>query len=346
MFDAQFHDEDRSRFQPPLLWPDPQARAISAMTSGAPQCSFFARGACRNGDSCRFSHDVAPLPASGSSVPPPAVGGGVSADTRPPCRFFLRGACRNGATCNFSHTSAAGAPGQPNATAMAPPPTVVSIPPGVPVCSIDVECVATGLQHHDRAVAQISLVDVHCNPCLNLLVRPAVPVVSYLSPLTGLTQERLDAHGVPLEQAMVTLRQHLPKNAVLVGQNILKDVEWLGLKEGVDYGSMVDLVALLRVWNVQFRSYTCMSQDHYASVWLGFTRTEHDSHDAVADAMLSMRLFHSYTQIQHDARAVHVMGERVLAQKPKPSFAKRHPEWEGCCMGNKQTCKCGAAFFS
>ena len=43
---------------------------------------------------------------------------------------------------------------------------------------------------------------------------------------------------------------------------------------------------------------------------------------------------------------VRAMGERVLAQKPKPSFAKLHPEWEGCCMGNRQTCKCGAPFFS
>ena len=49
---------------------------------------------------------------------------------------------------------------------------------------------------------------------------------------------------------------------------------------------------------------------------------------------------------QQDARAVHAMGERALAQKPKPSFAKLNPEWEGCCMGNKQTCKCGAPFFS
>lgn len=28
-------------------------------------------------------------------------------------------------------------------------------------------------------------------------------------------------------QAMSVLRHHLPKNAVLVGQNIKKDVEWL-----------------------------------------------------------------------------------------------------------------------
>ena len=36
------------------------------------------------------------------------------------------------------------------------------------------------------------------------------------------------------------------------------------------------------------------------------------------------------------------MAERVLATPAKPSFAKLHPEYEGCCQGNRQTCKCGA----
>ena len=107
---------------------------------------------------------------------------------------------------------------------------------------------------------------------------------------------------------------------------------------------MVDLAALLRVWNSKFRSYTYFSQDHYASVWLGLG--DRESHDAVADAVLSMRLFHAYAAVQHDAKSVNAMAERVLAQKPKPSFAKLHPEWEGCCMGNRQMCKCGAPFFS
>ena len=83
---------------------------------------------------------------------------------------------------------------------------------------------------------------------------------------------------------------------------------------------------------------------HFYQVWLGLG--ERDSHDAVADAVLSMRLFQAYTAVQHDAKSVYTMSERVLAQKPKPSFAKLHPEWEGCCMGNRQTCKCGAPFFS
>ena len=88
------------------------------------------------------------------------------------------------------------------------------------------------------------------------------------------------------------------------------------------------------------------SQDHYAGVWLGNARTEADAHDAVADAILSMRLFGAYTSVQHDPAAVAAMAAKVIAVKPKPSFAVLNPTFEGCCMGNRKTCKCGAPFFS
>ena len=45
----------------------------------------------------------------------------------------------------------------------------------------------------------------------------------------------IDQSGIALQEAIAILRQYLPKYAVLVGQNIGKDVEWLGLKEGVDF---------------------------------------------------------------------------------------------------------------
>ena len=53
-------------------------------------------------------------------------------------------------------------------------------------------------------------------------------------------------HGVPLDEALRYLRDFLPPHAVLVGQNIGKDVEWLGLKEGVDFHSLMDLVSPFR----------------------------------------------------------------------------------------------------
>lgn len=45
----------------------------------------------------------------------------------------------------------------------------------------------------------------------------------------------LQSKGRPLTQALQILRQALPPQAVLVGQGILHDVDWLDLKEGNDF---------------------------------------------------------------------------------------------------------------
>lgn len=86
--------------------------------------------------------------------------------------------------------------------------------------------------HNARSVGQISLVDEYERVLCNLYVRPDAPVVSYLTPLTGLTPALLAQHGMPLAQAVGMLCQALPPTAILVGQNISKDVQWLGLREG------------------------------------------------------------------------------------------------------------------
>jgi hypothetical protein len=50
-----------------------------------------------------------------------------------------------------------------------------------------------------------------------------------------LTPEVLEQRGVSLQQALATLRQCLPTDAVLVGQGIGQDVQWLQLHEGRDF---------------------------------------------------------------------------------------------------------------
>ena len=148
-------------------------------------------------------------------------------------------------------------------------------------------------------------------------VKPSGHVENYLEPLTGLNKALIDQHGMPLEQvtppptdstrfllicnltlsptldllfqAMTILRQHLPKNAVLVGQNIKKDVEWLELQEGVDFGAMLDLSALFRVWNAKYSSFTYFGLDHASTCCLG-QANDGAAHNAVTDAVKSMQV--------------------------------------------------------
>uniref|UniRef100_A0A383VQM2 Exonuclease domain-containing protein n=1 Tax=Tetradesmus obliquus TaxID=3088 RepID=A0A383VQM2_TETOB len=211
--------------------------------------------------------------------------------------------------------------------------------------SIDVECVAIGTDHHSRAVGQIALVDQYEQVILDIVVKPDKPVVSYLTALTGLTQDIIESKGVTLANAVQQLRSCLPADAVLVGQNILQDVQWLGLKEGTDFKSCLDLAGLYRVWNPRYSSYSVFSQDHLVKALLGWD-LENSQHNAALDALKSIKLFNLYQQLQRDEQAWQQAQERMLNAPPTLSFARTNPSYEGVCMGNRKTCTCGAAFFS
>mmetsp|Transcript_33278 Transcript_33278/g.94275 ORF Transcript_33278/g.94275 Transcript_33278/m.94275 type:complete len:93 (+) Transcript_33278:875-1153(+) len=85
-------------------------------------------------------------------------------------------------------------------------------------------------------------------------------------------------------------------------------------------------------------------QDHLAKVLLGWP-VEGRAHNALEDACKSMRLFHLYSKLQNPKEDWEKAQAMLLAIPPPPSFAKLHPVFEGCCMGNRKTCKCGAPFL-
>ena len=80
-------------------------------------------------------------------------------------------------------------------------------------------------------------------------------------------------------------------------QNIGKDIQWLGLREGQDFGSLVDLAGLFRVYNDKYRSFTYFGLDHVATVLLG-EALDGQAHNAVMDAVKSMRLFLLFAHLQ------------------------------------------------
>jgi RNA exonuclease 4 len=325
----------------------PRAAGTSRPGRAQTPCVFFAKGSCRNGAHCPFAHikseelpDVSKLnvqeePEAPDS--PPRRPSGVAI-----CRFFAQGLCRNGANCRFSH-------GETKASAQAPALSAETslllrrLETGeLPMYALDVECVATGKTHNDRAVAQIGLVDAYGRCVLNVYVKPKKEVVSYLTPLTGLTAALIDERGVPLEEAIRVLRSRLPSSAALVGTNIGQDAKWLGLTAPGDCALLVDLAALFRAWDGS--RYVYFSQDHCAKVWLGAVRPPNVAHDAVGDAAVSMALLGCYMRMPDSAKAQ--CHARALATPRDPSFAVKHPSFEGVCQGNRRLCTCGAPHFS
>jgi hypothetical protein len=119
--------------------------------------------------------------------------GGPYPPNQKPCSFFAQGSCRHGSKCKFSHVLA---PVISNLAA--PPPVIINIPQGQPVFSIDVECVASGTTHNARSIAQVALVDEWSRPIFNVFIKQDLPVVSYITELTGLSKEILDQYGLPL----------------------------------------------------------------------------------------------------------------------------------------------------
>lgn len=108
--------------------PDTSGKSVA----GSPRpCIFFAQGFCKHGEACRFSHDVQ------LQVYIHLVG------------HTLVAIWPIGAWISKERTAANLAP--------LPPPVFVNIPPGHAVFSIDVECVATGVQHNSRSIAQVAL---------------------------------------------------------------------------------------------------------------------------------------------------------------------------------------------
>jgi RNA exonuclease 4 len=211
-----------------------------------------------------------------------------------------------------------------------------------PVFSLDVECVATGPKHTDRAVAQIALVDQNENVILNFYVKPREKIFSYMTKLTGLTEELVNS-GVDIAVAVQLVRSTLPRNAVLVGQNILSDVQWLGIQEQVDFGGMLDLGALWRVFNDQYQSWTYFSLYNQAKALLGVV--QEPPHNAATDAILSIRLYNLYKFIENDPAEMEKARKALLSCPLEPSFSRLNPTLDGVCMGNKKACACGAPFF-
>lgn len=210
------------------------------------------------------------------------------------------------------------------------------------IYSIDVECVAVGKTHEvtDRSPCQVALVNGHCEVLLNTYIRPAQRVVSCLTPITGVTLADLE-HGISLDEAIAEVKQLLPKDATLVGQNIDSDVSWMQLTRGVDFADHVDIGEIFKGFNARYGNYSYHSLQHEARVLLR-QQPPLGAHDAVWDAQASVMLYKRAKWATQDELSA--MQQMLIAERPAPSVAKLHNyQIDSVCMAKfmKQFCICG-----
>ena len=151
--------------------------------------------------------------------------------------------------------------------------------------SVDVECVATGRRHDDRDVCFVAIVDQHEKVILKKAVKPEKPVVSYLTPLTGVREGDLDS-GDSLSSVIAEVKKLLGPDVTLVGQGIKNDIKWLQLKEGEDYGERVDLGEMFKAYNARYRSYNFFSLSHEANTLL------HSGENSLQSSVATIEMMH------------------------------------------------------
>ena len=132
---------------------------------------------------------------------------------------------------------------------------------------IDVEAVATGRGHSDRAPCLVAVMDKDERVLLRKTIKVDKPIVSYLTPLTGIGPRDLLA-SESYEEVVRQVKALLGRDAVLVGQCVNSDIKRMQLEEGKDYASTVELCDLFKTYNSRYNNYSFFSLAHEANMLL------------------------------------------------------------------------------
>ena len=132
---------------------------------------------------------------------------------------------------------------------------------------IDVEAVATGKGHSDRDPCYVAVIDKDERVLLKKTIRVDKPIVSYLTPLTGIGPRDLTSSD-SYEDVMREVKALLGRDAVLVGQSIKTSLKWMKLEQDRDYASTVELWDLFKVYNHRYNTFSVFSLAHEANTLL------------------------------------------------------------------------------
>ncbi|KAL4138416.1 hypothetical protein PRIC2_001922 [Phytophthora ramorum] len=338
---------DASSADLPLSAANPYANGAIPSSHPPRPCRFFSsESGCRNGSNCPFVHaaidpvDDAPEFAGYEETGAPPLPHEFPVAVNGAVFYNHVGLAPPTDTDNSGDESAAGpkrklqiqANPQKKETISEILPVLTRDIEG-PFYAIDVECVATGSGTNDRDVARIAVVDEDEEVVFDQYVKPTKPIVSYLTQLTGITEDNLkEAPG--LDEALVRLKAILPVESVIVGQSIKKDLEWLTLQKPTDYKGEFDVADLFRL-PMQLTNgvvrYRYFSLRHVAKYLLGHDIQEAD-HDPVIDARYAMKVFKKFRYLHENPGRRDAVLQTLLKTPRTPSFAERYPVIDGVSM--------------
>lgn len=337
-----------------------------------PVCKFFLQNRCAYGAQCRFHHpDINPHGVSGQTKLPPSQAGYV----RNRNHFVNGGDTRS---VSFQHSGSNTSQSQqhqlysrysnPDYRKMAEEAKKKQDEDIIfwrdlngPFYSIDVECIATGVGYANRFryPCRVALVEGENNILLDMVVRPkdVNAVVSYLTPLTGMTKDDCIIRGRSLEEVIQRVKELLPSNAILIGQAINHDITWLNLQKGKDFKDSFDISVMFRQALPDKRSINIIKNDsakkglddseiealltpipiyyrifslRHTCIHLLNVDIQDGIHNPVKDAKYSLILFNKY----HRAAPSLLRAVRdTLNRAPlTPSFSSLNPVVDGVCM--------------
>ena len=207
--------------------------------------------------------------------------------------------------------------------------------------SIDVEAVATGKGHDDRAPCWVAVV----NEQGDILLDSKIAVENIYSPMTvitGVTREMLLEEGKPMDQVIQSVHSLLDANVTLVGQSPSNDIKWLSLEQGVHYGKVIDLATEFRSWNGKYSRHNTFG---LAQAAFGLLRKDiqQGSHSPIEDAQVSMELFRRFVQTKQQGFASDKLTRMMYRREFKgpPSWKKEGIDGVCCWKFNAQKCFCG-----
>jgi RNA exonuclease 4 len=210
------------------------------------------------------------------------------------------------------------------------------------VFCVDVECAATSKRHSDRTPISVALSNQKEDVLVFSCIKPKEPVFSYLTPLTGVTEEDV-LNGRPFVDIVNEIRQVLrgcDPLPLLVGNGIENDIRWLELVKGEDFSDFIDLAEMFKAWNPKYGQFNKYSLAHLCKQLLGATIA--DIHCPKEDAVLSVRL---YNRFKDDKQALDRAKNSMVGKVAPTTFVKKNNyRYEGVCMAAyyPEKCSCDA----